>query len=70
MTPINRTVQSTTARRRAAAHRAAEGTITAYLRDISASGRRQPATVRPRVRIAAPLGVEGPRRPQRGAADA
>ncbi|MCW3014839.1 MAG: hypothetical protein JWO02_1931 [Solirubrobacterales bacterium] len=54
MTPIARTAPTTTARRRAAAHRAAEGTVTAYLRDISAAGRRGPASMRPRIRGTAP----------------
>ncbi|WP_354698493.1 hypothetical protein DSM112329_04175 [Paraconexibacter sp. AEG42_29] len=50
MTPITRTAQSATARRRGIAHRAAEGTITAYLRDVSAAGRREPMPAPPRVR--------------------
>jgi hypothetical protein len=53
MTPIARTTQSTTVRRLDASHRAAEGSITAYLRDISAVGRREPMVVPSRVRNAA-----------------
>jgi hypothetical protein len=43
MTPIPRTVPSTSARRRAAAHRAAEGTVTAYLRELSSAAHSQAA---------------------------
>lgn len=42
MTPAPRSVPSTTSRRRAAAHRAAEGAVATYLLDLS----RRPAPVR------------------------
>jgi hypothetical protein len=42
MMPIARTAQNTTVGRLGATHRAAEGAITSYLRDISAVSRREP----------------------------
>lgn len=65
MTPIVRTPQTTTARRRSTsvAHRAAEGTITGYLRDVSAGGRRHAAPVVPRVRGVVPARPPGTPQP-------
>lgn len=66
MTPITRTTPSTTARRRAAAHRAAEGAVTAYLLE-QASRRPQPAAPAQSLRRGAPRTYEEVlRAPRRG----
>lgn len=66
MTPITRISPSTAARRRAAAHRAAEGAMTAYLLEQT-SRRPQPAAPAPDVRRGAPRSYDEflrtPRRP-------
>lgn len=60
MTPSRTAPTTATARRRAIAHRAAEGTVTAYLRDLSAPARRERAGLRPRHGMVVPPATARP----------